>query len=257
MKATIILIRAFFKLIWIEMSRYAFDTVSSLIGMYLLFLTIFYGVKGLGSVSEGGTLSSLVLGFNVWVLLAFAYSAVAGSLVGEAQTGTLEQVAMSPRGLLGAVLIRFWVAFLFLILQITVLLTLAMATTGLWLNFDVLSVVPLLLGSATAILGIGLAMGGVALVFKRMQNVSSLVQFALIGLVVAPVERFPLVKFVPISLGYQLLNKVMVDDLSITAIPIGDLALLFASAGVFLFMGVAVFKRLEASAKDRGLLGQY
>lgn len=257
MRASIILTKAFAQQAWIQMTRYAFDSIASLIGMYLLFLTLFFGVRGLTDVTEGATLSSLILGFNVWVLLAFAYSNVAGGLLGEAQTGTLEQVAMAPCGLLAAVLIRFWVAFAFLIVQIALLLVLAMTTTGVWLHFDVVSVVPLLLGAATGILGIGLAMGGLALVFKRMQNVSALVQFGLVALVAVPVDRFPLVKFVPISLGYQLLRKVMIDEVPITAIPVGDLAILFASAGVFLLLGVVAFQRMEAIAKDRALLGQY
>ena len=257
MMAAVILTKAFAKQAYIEMTRYAFDSIASLVGMYVLFLTMFYGIRGLGDVSEGATLSSLILGFNVWVLLSFSYGTVAGGLVGEAQTGTLEQVAMARSGLLGAVLIRFWVAFLFFVVQITLLLILAMATTGQWLRLDVVGVAPLLLGSATAVLGIGLAMGGLALVFKRMQNVSGLMQFALVGLVAAPVESLPWVKYVPISLGYQLLNKVMVEEVPLSAIPLSDLGILFAGAAVFVLLGVAVFKRLESMAKDRGLLGQY
>jgi ABC-2 type transport system permease protein len=255
--ATLILTKAFAKQAVIEMTRYAFDTVASLVGMYVLFLTIFYGIRGLGDVTADATLSSLILGFNVWALLSFSYGTVAGGLVGEAQTGTLEQVAMSRSGLLGAVLIRFWVAFVFFVVSIALLLLLAMATTGQWLHLDVLGVAPLLLGSATAVLGIGLAMGGFALVFKRMQNVSGLMQFALVGLVAAPVESLPWVKFVPISLGYQLLTKVMVEGVPISDIPVGDLLILFGGAAVFLLLGAAAFKWLEGMAKDRALLGQY
>ena len=257
MMARLIMMRAFAKQIAIEMSRYAFDTVASLVAMYLLFLVVFFGIRGVGGLTEGQTLSSIILGFNVWVLLMFAYSSVAAGLVGDAQTGTLEQLAMSPQGLLSTVLVRFWVSFVFIFAQIAILFTLAMVTTGRWLHLDMLSVIPLLLLTGTAILGIGLMMGGLALVFKRVQSVSSLLQFALIALVVAPVDRLPILKIVPVSLGYQLLNGVMVDDVSITAIPAGDLGLLLAGTCIFLFIGIAVFKMMESTARDRGLLGQY
>lgn len=257
MTATIIMMRAFARQIWIELTRYAFDTVSSLIAMYLLFLVVFFGIQGLGEVTEGKTLSSIILGFNVWVLLMFAYSSVSAGLVGEAQTGTLEQLAMSPLGLLKTFLVRFWVGFLFVFVQITLLLNLAMLTTGHWLHMDVVSVVPLLLITGAAILGIGLIMGGLALVFKRVANVSGLLQFGLIALVAAPLDQFPLLKWVPVSLGYQLLNRVMVDGVPISAIPIADLVRLLGGAAVFLLLGVVVFKAMEGAARDRGLLGQY
>jgi ABC-2 type transport system permease protein len=257
MTATLILARAFAKLLRIELTRYAFDTVSSLIAMYLLFLVVFFGIQGIGDVTEGKTLSSIVLGFNVWVLLMFAYSSVAAGLVGEAQTGTLEQLAMSPLGLLNTFLVRFWVGFLYVFVQITFLLNLAMLTTGHWLHMDVVSVVPLLLITGAAILGIGLIMGGLALVFKKVANVSGLLQFGLIALVAAPVDQFPALKWVPVSLGYQLLNRVMVDEVPISAIPVGDVVRLIVGAAVFFLAGVAVFKAMEGQARDRGLLGQY
>lgn len=257
MTATLILVGAFAKQRLVEMTRYAFDTVASLVMMYVLFIVIFFGVRGLGDITEGQTLSTIILGFNVWALLAFAYSSVATSLLAEAQVGTLEQLAMSPRGLLGTVLIKFWVTFVFVIVQIAVLLVAAMATAGRWLHIDIVSVAPLVIVTAAAILGIGLVMGGLVLVFKRVQAVSSLMQFALIGLVALPVDQVAAVKFVPISLGFHLLNRVMVDGDPISAIPLGDLAILAGSSGVVLMFGIAVFKKMEAICRDRGLLGQY
>lgn len=255
--ASVIVAKGFAKQHVIEMTRYAFDTVAGLIMMYVLFVIVFFGVKGVGGVTEGQTLSSIVLGFNVWALLVFAYSSVATVLLAEAQTGTLEQLAMSPQGLLRTVLIKFWVSFVFIILQVTALLIVAMATTGRWLHVDVLSIVPLLLMTAAAILGIGLVMGGLALVFKRVQHVAAMLQLVLIGLVAAPVDQFPIVKLVPVSLGYNLLSSVMVDGLSIMALPLQDLGLLLTGAGVYLLLGFAVFRKMEAIARDRGLLGQY
>jgi ABC-2 type transport system permease protein len=164
---------------------------------------------------------------------------------------------MSPLGLLNTFLVRFWVGFLFVFVQITILLNLAMITTGHWLHLDVVSVIPLLLVTGAAILGIGLIMGGLALVFKRVSNVSGLLQFGLIALVAAPVDQLPILKWVPVSLGYQLLNRVMVDEVPISAIPIADLLRLVIGAAVFFLAGAAVFKAMEGQARDRGLLGQY
>lgn len=257
MTERIILATAFARKTWIELKRYAFDTVASLVSTYLLFLVVFLGVRGVGGVTDGQTLSSIILGFNIWALLAFAYSSTSSGLVSEAQTGTLEQLAMSPHGLLPTVLVRFWVSFVFVLAQIAILLVAVMASTGRWLHFDGVSITPLVLVTATAILGLGLVMGGLALVFKRVQNVSSLVQFGLIGLIAIPIDQVAAVKVVPISLGFHLLSDVMVDGVSIGEIPAGDLAILAVTTAVFLMIGVAIFKKMESISRDRGLLGQY
>jgi ABC-2 type transport system permease protein len=225
--------------------------------MYVLFLVLFFGVRGVGVGIEAKTLSSIVLGFNVWALLTFAYNSVANGLVGEAQTGTLEQLAMSPRGLLGTILTQFWVAFTFITLQITILLILAMATTGHWLHIDVLSILPLVLLTATGLLGIGLAMGGLALIFKRVQSVSAMVQMVLLALVAVQVSQVPIAKLLPVSLGYQLLNDVMVDGATIMDLPLQDLGILLVASAMYFVLGIVVFKRMEGVARDRGLLGQY
>lgn len=257
MRSTLILVRAFAKRYVIEIRRYAFDSVAALLLMYILFVVVFFGVRGIGVDVEGRTLSAIVLGFNVWALLTFAYNSVANGLIGEAQTGTLEQLAMSPRGLLGTILTQFWVAFAFITFQITILLILAMATTGRWLHVDVLSIVPLLLLTVVGVLGLGLAMGGLALIFKRVQSVSAMVQMGLLALVAVPVSQLPIAKLLPVSLGYQLLNDIMVDGVTITSLPVQDLGILLVTSAMYLLLGIAVFKRMEAAARDRGLLGQY
>ena len=257
MRATLILAKAFAKRQMIEMSRYAFDTVTGLVLTFALFVVLFFGVKGIGGISEGKTLSSMVLGFNIWALLAFSYSAIATGLTAEAQTGTLEQMAMAPRGLLGTVLVQFSVSFVFILLQISILLVLAMAVTGRWLHVDLLGMLPLLLMTAAGILGLGLGMGGLALVFKKVEAVSSMFQTGLIVVIALPVDRFPIAKLVPFSLGYQLLSDVMVEGRSITSLPLGDLGLLLGGVTAYLLLGIVVFKKMEGAARDRALLGQY
>lgn len=235
------------------MSRYPFDTIGALVALYLLFLILFLGVRAMG----GDMTERHVLVFSAWVLLAFAYSSVAIGMVEEALTGTLEQLAMSPRGLLGAILIDFWVKAVFFILQVAVFLILAMATTSRWLHVDILSTLPLLLTTMTGVLGVALVMGGLALVSKRVAGVSALVQLAIVLLVAAPVDTFPVLKLLPITLGYHLLEAVMVGGRSIVDLPTHDLALLLLTAAAYLVIGVAVFRKMDVRARDRGLLGQY
>ncbi len=56
-----------------------------------------------------------------------------------------------------------------------------MATTGKWMNLDFVSLVPLLAITLLGAYGFGFALGGLALVFKRIQALFQIMQFVFIG----------------------------------------------------------------------------
>src|SRR5690554_4670465 len=88
----------------------------------------------------------------------------------EAQQGTLEQLYMSihPFGwIMGAkVVARFFIN----LLLVAILLGAALFTTGVTLNLDLLSLMPVLIGTLLSSLGIGFLIGGITLMFKRIDS---------------------------------------------------------------------------------------
>ncbi|NLB74760.1 MAG: ABC transporter permease [Firmicutes bacterium] len=245
---------------WAMMKRYIVNTVSSLVSIYLIFLLIFLGFKSLsGYAATGaleGTMEGTVIGFFVWTFTIMAFSDLAWNLVAEAQAGTLEQLYLTPSGFK-------WVSGCTLISSLTlnfipivVLLVIMMATTGQWLNLDFISLVPLLLITVLGAYGFGFALGGLALIFKRIQAVFQIFQFVFIGFLVIP-QRVPWAKFLPLSMGNSLIYDVMVDGIRLWELPIGSILTALVVGAVYLAVGVAVFSVCENIAKDRGLLGHY
>jgi ABC-2 type transport system permease protein len=131
-----------------------------------------------------------------------------------------------------------------------------MATTGRWLHFDVPSVAVVLVLTMAGVVGLGLVMGGLALVFKRMQTLGGFLGLAFLPLVAAPVDRFPLLKLLPVAHGNTLLRGVLVQRRSVFGRPL-ELAILLAVSTAYLALGVAVFRVMERQARERALLGQY
>ncbi len=103
----------------------------------------------------------------------------------------------------------------------------------------------------------GFLMGGLALVFKQVQAAFQILQFVWLGLIAAPLEHFPLLKYAPVSWGTHLLGRVMIGGDSIWAMPAGDLLFLAANSAVYFTLGFLGFKCFERLARDRGLLGHY
>ena len=137
---------AVFERFWIKLKRYAFNTLSGLVTLYLIFLLIFAGAKyaqGFGINLFGESLEGLVVGFLVWTFALSAYSDLSWSIMREAQQGTLEQLYMCPFGF------RFvsfaWIVSSFLTTFVFsgTLLFLMMVTTGKYLRLPLGTLLPL------------------------------------------------------------------------------------------------------------------
>ncbi|MCL0084223.1 ABC transporter permease [Dehalococcoidia bacterium] len=243
----------------ILMTRYLFESISSFITLFILFLFIFFGARALGGgiPGFGATLDAIVVGFFVWCLALFAYMNLAQGMVTSAQEGTLEQLYMCPVGLAWVCLFQVVTSCLFRIFANIVLLVLMMAVTGHWLHLDVASLLPLILLTVASVYGIGFAMAGLALVFKRIESLIRIFPFAMVGFIVAPVDRFPFLRCLPLAEGNRLIRRVMAEGLSIFQLPAADLLFLLFISAFWFGLGFLAFKLLVNVARDRGLLGHY
>lgn len=243
----------------IEFRRYPLDSLTGLVMMYGFFLMIFFGAKvfGGGQPGFGDTLESVVVSFALFGLTMFGLSRLTWEVVQEAQLGTLEQLSMSPYGLGRVFLARVWSGIAVEFTLMVVLLVLMMATTGRWLHIDVVSIVPILFVTMGSVIGLGFVLAGVAIVFKRVQQAMQVWQLAVFGLIVAPVSDVPFTKYLPLTWGATLLRRVMVEGMSIFAMPVGDLVFLAANGIGYLALGLAIFRRFDRVARERGLLGHY
>ncbi len=254
-----VLYGASFRRSLIEFRRYIFDTFSGIVTVYGFFLIIFLGARIFGGDQPGfgRTLEGVVVSYGVWALTIFALSGLTFEMTQEAQLGTLEQLGMSPFGLVNVLLARVFSSLGVQFFVWAILLTLMMATTGRWLNIDVVSVVPLLLLTLIGVIGVGFVLAGLAVVFKRVQNALQIYQVLLLGLVVAPVDDVSFVKYLPVAWGSELLRRVMVGGRSVFDMPLGDLLFLIANTTLYFACGIAAFKGFERVARERGLLGHY
>lgn len=117
---------------------------------------------------------------------------------------------------------------------------------------------PITLGLALfASYGIGLALGGLALVAKRVDQLVSLLQFAVLPLLfidpgtvsAAPVREA--LRFIPFSLATRLMSR-LASGLGVALIEM--LTLTVTSLALFA-IGIACFKRATRVIKARGTLG--
>ncbi|MBS3788327.1 ABC transporter permease [Candidatus Bipolaricaulota bacterium] len=258
MKIRLILLWGILKKNVIERKRYFFNSISGLLTIYLIFVLIFFGMKSFVSGPQfGNTADGLVVGFFLWNFIVQVYSELSNALIREARWGTLEQLYMSPVGF-------GWISFSQVLSSLAIFflanvgfLYLIMLTTGRFLSLRIASTFPLLIITLLGVAGIGYFLGGLTLVFKRVESLLQIVQFLFVALVMVPVESLPLLKHFPVSFGASLIRRVMIDGTPITGLPPSDLGFLLLNSTVYFLLGYGAFKYFERVAKRKGLLGHY
>lgn len=237
--------------------RYAFNTLTNLVTIYVFFALLFFGGRAVAPQAITDSLTGIIVGFFLLLMATVAYSDLSWELIREAQWGTLEQLYMSPLGFRRVVFLKTAVNVLVAFVFGALLLGAMLLTTGTRLALDPLTVVPLGLLTLGPAVGVGYVLGGLALLFKRVENVFQIVQFSFVGLVAAPVDAYPLLKTLPLALGADLLRTAMGESVRLWALPTVDLALLAVKAVLYVAAGHVVFGWLARRARAGGKLGKY
>lgn len=239
------------------LARYPLNTASMLVSLYVFFAIVFFGGRAVAGAAIADTLPGIVVGFFLYTMTIVAYSGMAWDVTREAQWGTLEQLYLSPYGLGRVVAVKSAVNVALSGLWGAIILASMLLTTDQTLTIDLATIVPIGLLALAPAVGIGFVFGGLALVYKRIESVFQLLQFAFIGLIAAPVGQYPLLKLAPMSLGSHLLSAAMIRGVRLWEMPAIDLALLVGLAALYLGAGYAVFALLGRRARRLGVLGHY
>ncbi|MGI5854512.1 MAG: ABC transporter permease, partial [Bacillota bacterium] len=124
---------------WIEFRRYFFNSMGGIITLYVVFLVIFMGYKGIAGAAGpdlGTSIEGILVGYVLWFLALSAYQDVAYSIQNEARQGTLEQLYMSVHNFGWVIGLQQIVNAFYSLLVASVLTFFLMLTTGKWLTID-------------------------------------------------------------------------------------------------------------------------
>ncbi len=241
----------------IELRRYGFDTFFQFAGIFMLFTLLFWGAKGVGGadIRNGDTLPAIVVGFVVLSIVLGSFFTTSQWLTQEATLGTLEQIAISPFGLLRVLIAESIASLWFLALITSAMLVGAEAVSGQWLHIDIVTLAPLIALLLVQMVGLSLVVGGASVVFKRVASLANLMQFVFLALVSLPIEQYPAVRYMPIGLANHLIRESTVNKVGLSDMSGGDLLQLVLLASAYFAVGVVVFLRCERVARERGLIG--
>lgn len=236
--------------------RYWVNSAAGITATYIIFVLVIFGGEAAAPDVLGESLPAIIVGFFVWGLAFGAFQGPADSLMEEAQWGTLEQLYMTPQGL-GTILAFQSIVSLALSFAIGLgLLALMMVTAGRYLIVDILTVAPIALFTVCTAAGLGFAMGGLAIIYKRIENVFLIIQFVFIGILMAPPTTVAL-NLLPLKLGFEMLTRAMESGTRVWEFPVTDLGMLVGVGIGYLVAGWLALRYALRVARSRGLMGDY
>lgn len=249
-----------FKRSWIQFTRYSTEAIGGIIIITAVFYGLFVSARYIAgpNLQFGDRLDTIIVGYVLWTLVIFIMTDIAGNLQSEAQTGTLEQIFLSPFSAPKVFLIRALAGLMLQLLILSSILLSIIALTKSQLSFPPSLLLPLL----TVLLGAyGLAftMGSLALLLKRVQQLLGIFQFALLSLLTVPTETWtgPLRLvglLLPMMPGAGLLRNLMARGQILDPI---TFAIALVNGAAYFTLGLFLFRWAEKETKRRGRLGGY
>ena len=241
---------------------YRFNTMAELFTLGFAFIAIGF-FMGDGRLEPERLATSLV-GFLIWFYAVIMLNALGDGLAEEAQSGTLEQVHMSPTPpaviFLGGVIATLAVSTVMVsIVGIGLLLVLRITIPVTWQALPVFAITML------GILGMGYSVAGATIVFKRTASLTNMLTNIMLFMngTFLPVDRLPgwlelASKALPTTQGIIVMRRVLFGGESLAATwADGSIQLLAVHSAVLLVGGWLVFRYAQSVAMRRGLLGQY
>jgi len=255
--------------------RYFFQTTVNLVLTYSFLAGLYLMVTRISSVSQVEdvvryvNVSQYILRFLGWTFASMAIGFFAQTIRSSAETGVLEQICMSPHGLVVNFIARAISSVMLQFINVFILFFVIVRTrevTHVALRLQVLPSLFVLIVSLASVYGVGFIFGGFALVFKRIGQVTMIFRMvyfmlAMIPIGVMPVYMQMVAKGVPFIHGLDLLRRLNVPGVDYTSfgelLTLNEVGSLCLNAAVWFTLGVCFFKFMETRARLSGGLGAY
>jgi ABC-2 type transport system permease protein len=244
------LVRVSFLRVFAEIKRYLLNLISSLLIFVIIFTLIVLGFKVTGQMGSD-LFKNTAVGYFVWLASMSPLTDLSWTIMSDMQRGIIEQIFISPYG---PVLIysMYELALNVLILPIIYLMMIiifSMANISIAVHpsfFYYMIMAMLQMG------GIGLALAGLTLRYKRTQAVLNLAQFAIVGFLFLNPQGWVKL-FVPLVPHFQAMGTA-----SGRVAPSIEL-FFYSTSGTVLYiaLGIFMFSIFVKSTLRRGDLSMY
>lgn len=260
---------------WIITRRYWFRSIIGMAVGYGMLMVLIWGLLR-GDMPNVPTdpvkATNFALGFIIGMFAFGIVGMYTQGLQGMAQSGILEQLCLSPHGLITNFLARTLTSAVWTIITSAVLVWLVARSVGGVLHYDVAAVLAIMALTFINLLGFGFLVGGLVLVFKQVGQLAMILRMVLFGLAVMISEDMlygssiyfqAILHMLPITDASVLFKYVLIkgqmnaDGQFVSAFAHPSFYFLLGSCIIWTTLGVVLFKAMENYSRSKGTLGSF
>lgn len=259
------LFKAHFIVGLIEVIRYPLNFLTMYVIIIVLLGGIFIGMDALNpqGADLGDTKAAIFVGYMFWVFYLITIQSSAWEIARAAREGYIEREFIAPWSHTTTVLTKIVSGNTAVLVHYFIIATILILLFRVPIKVDIPTILLIIFICYFFLLGMGLIFAGLALAFKRVGNVISIIQMVIMGLSFAAVGDFgrvgnAILTWIPYSQGIRLLRAVLTkgEDFYYVLLPENILPLIIGSS-IFFIVGLITFKILDSFAMKRGLIGQF
>jgi ABC-type polysaccharide/polyol phosphate export permease len=219
-------------------------------------------------VTDPNKATEYVLGFIIGLFAFGIVGLFTQGLQGMAGTGVLEQLCLSPYGLVTNFLARSVVGGVNTIFSSAIMLMLIAWSLGGSIHWNPIAVPLLLVLAFVNLLGFGFMVGGLVLVFKQTGQVAIIMRLVLMALALFASQEMLLnnwamalfLHLLPVTDAAICLKYVLIEGHGMAELfthPANSFWWLLINCAMWTGIGIACFKVMENWSRDKGTLGAY
>lgn len=243
-----------------QKKRYFANTIMSIILFYVIFLALWGGYSllsvGNSSINLGNSFSGILISYYAWTTMLSIFTSTGYIVQENRQYGTIETLSVNSTSLTFLVICESLVRILyyFVFSWVNILLFAFTTRTHLYINVGV--VFYSIVFGMLSVLGLSLIAAGTSMLFRKMENILSIMQFVLLGGLFLPSS--PVVDIIfPFHQAKILLESSFINGLKFIDITLAENMYLLLNMVLYVSLGVIIFNRCLRIAKIKGLLNFY
>ena len=236
--------------------------VNTIVGILFLTFVCFGIIFGMESFSEGGLDSSekagFIGGYVLWLVMMTNYQTITRTITSESTLGTFEQLYINTSSIRTFLFLKCFSAFLTGLIVLYAIIFLILGFSGLGANISIIAMLPVILVGIPALWAISLGIGSLALMFKQIEAVSSVVSMIVIASIPVIVQKSHVASLLlPFGLANKLAQDIFAGESRLLDVTGEDIALILANDVAYLLIGLVLFGISERYAKKFGKLGHH
>ena len=254
-----LLFSAIFKKDLLYQWRYKVNTLVGIFFLTFVCLGILFGINSFsGDKMDSAQKAGFIGGYILWVVMMTNYQTITRTITSESTLGTFEQLYINSSNIFTYLFMKCFSTFLNGLVMLYAIIFLLLYFGGVPLDRNILLILPVILLGIPALWGISLGIGSLALVFKQIDSVSSVISMIVIASIPIIVNKSYLASLLlPFGLANKLSQDIFTNNAALSGIGTLHVGLILANDAAYLLIGILLYKLSEHYAKQYGKLAHH